>query len=177
MMQGHPETPVVSYECHLTRNSQRIGVPTGAENRGPSVSNSFQSSLSADTTAVGTMPEAAVKSDCDSMDGYPALQPRRRMRTFRLDETETVRSFLSSRLKRMQQLVDKKIAKAWIKGICPKKQAKFPYQNKSRKQDDCHPQEVPGWWPPLSDCRFIEPDHIKRDGKSSGTCGHSCLHR
>lgn len=104
----------------------------------------------------------------DEEDLEPIL-PRKQSQSFRIDDTERVVAFLSSRLKRMQQLADKKIAKAWIKGICPKKQAKFPYQNKkgeSKKDGQTKPSspEVPGWWP-ISVCRFVEPDHIRREGK------------
>jgi len=67
-----------------------------------------------------------------------------------------VEDFLRARLKRMQQLAVKMLAKAWIKGICPKKQGTFPYRNKMKI--------VPAWWPPTSVCPFREPDHIKRSG-------------
>lgn len=71
----------------------------------------------------------------------------------------------------MQQLAVKRIAKAWIKGICPKKQATFPYHKKRREREGLdHLNDfsgyIPGWWPDTSVCRFVEPDHIKRDGKS-----------
>jgi len=75
-----------------------------------------------------------------------------------IGDSGTVEHFLRMRLKRMQQLAVKKIAKAWIKGICPKKQGNFPYRNKKK--------EVPGWWPPTNLCPFREPDHIKRSGTS-----------
>lgn len=82
----------------------------------------------------------------------------------RVDDTDQVVDFLKTRLKRMQQLAVKKIAKAWIKGICPKKQAKFPYQNKKCEEIDGFKPRIPGWWP-KSGCRFTEPDHIKREGE------------
>lgn len=105
----------------------------------------------------------------DNEEDLEPILPRKQSQSFRIDDTERVVAFLSSRLKRMQQLADKKIAKAWIKGICPKKQAKFPYQNKKGEgKKDGHAKasdpEVPGWWP-ISVCRFIEPDHIRREGK------------
>lgn len=92
--------------------------------------------------------------------------PRKKMsRSMRIDDTVEVVDFLTTRLKRMQQLAVKKIAKAWIKGICPKKQAKFPYQNKKCEETNGFKPRIPGWWPKQG-CRFTEPDHIKRDGKS-----------
>lgn len=94
-----------------------------------------------------------------------ALQPQKQMNSFRINDTAAVLDFLSSRLKRMQQLADKKIAKAWIKGICPKKQAKFPYQNNKQEKIDGRKPEVPGWWPATEVCRFVEPDHIRREGE------------
>jgi hypothetical protein len=83
-------------------------------------------------------------------------------------EGDKVEQLLIDRFQTMQQLAVKRIAKAWIKGICPKKQAFFPYHKKKRERDglDYPPGCVPGWWPETKVCRFIEPDHIKRDGKS-----------
>jgi len=68
----------------------------------------------------------------------------------------------------MQQLAVKRVAKAWIKGICPRKQAVFPYHKKSKESGErVHvTANNPGWWPDEKDCKFVEPDHIKRDGKS-----------
>ncbi|USW51710.1 hypothetical protein Slin15195_G050290 [Septoria linicola] len=100
------------------------------------------------------------------------LQPRKQMKSFRIDDSEAVVDFLVSRLKRMQQLADKKIAKAWIKGICPKKQAKFPYQNNKQEKETGIKPEVPAWWPDVDTvCRFIEPDHIRREERM-----RLCLH-
>lgn len=72
-------------------------------------------------------------------------------------------------LQTMQQMAVKRIAKAWIKGICPKKQATFPYLKKKRERTG-GPRESadqPGWWPEHSLCSFVEPDHIKREGELS----------
>jgi hypothetical protein len=69
----------------------------------------------------------------------------------------------------MQQLTVKRLAKAWIKGICPRKQAVFPYHKKSKESGErVHVSaNNPEWWPDEKLCKFIEPDHIKRDGKST----------
>lgn len=85
-----------------------------------------------------------------------------------LCEREKIEHFLIGRFQNMQQLAVKRIAKAWIKGICPKKQAFFPYHKKKREREglDHLPGCIPGWWPDTKLCRFIEPDHIRRDGKS-----------
>lgn len=100
--------------------------------------------------------------------------PRKKMaRSMRIDDEVEVVDFLKTRLKRMQQLAVKKIAKAWIKGICPKKQAKFPYQNKKCEEIDGFKPRIPGWWPKQG-CRFTEPDHIKRDGKSGNPTPFRC---
>lgn len=101
----------------------------------------------------------------DSDDEEP-LRPKKQMESFRISETDKVVAFIASRLKGMQQLADKKIAKAWIKGICPKKQANFPYSNGKNKEQTGRRPDVPGWWPDQQTCRFLEPDHIKRDGGS-----------
>lgn len=55
----------------------------------------------------------------------------------------------------------KKILKAWIKVIQPKKQRTYPYKGREHT--------APYWWPPTtndpkSDCRHIEPDHLHRNG-------------
>jgi hypothetical protein len=90
-------------------------------------------------------------------------QRKHLLHSFPIGDSEKVERFLIDRLKRIQQLADKKIAKAWIKGICPNKQAKFPYQN--NKLNEGEEPVVPGWWPDkVKVCRFVEPDHIKRDG-------------
>lgn len=94
-----------------------------------------------------------------------ALPPHKQLKSLRINNTAAVQWFLSSRLKRMQQLADKKIAKAWIKGICPKKQAKFPYQNNKHEKETGEKPAVPAWWPDTETvCRFVEPDHIRREG-------------
>lgn len=76
-----------------------------------------------------------------------------------------VNSYLGSRFQRLQQLATKKLVKAWIKGICPNKQALFPYQsNKTGKGPRSLPN-TPGWWPQQDGvCRFRAPDHLRRAG-------------
>ena len=83
-------------------------------------------------------------------------------------ESEKIEHFILEKFRTMQQLAVKRIAKAWIKGICPKKQAHFPYHKKKREREglDNLTGGIPGWWPDTTRCRFVEPDHIKRDGKS-----------
>nr|POE65143.1 uncharacterized protein CFP56_34811 [Quercus suber] len=88
-----------------------------------------------------------------------------RQRKVLISDYDAVTRFFESRLKDMQQLATKKIAKAWIKGICPRKQALFPYQDSSRRRDSEEPN-VPEWWPKPEFCSFREPDHIKKEGKS-----------
>ncbi|RMX70864.1 hypothetical protein D0869_16219, partial [Hortaea werneckii] len=115
-------------------------------------------------------------------------QSMTKMECFDVSNEERVKKFLLGRIGKLHQLSNKKVAKAWIKGICPKKQAHFPYQNKQREEQGYSP-EVPGWWPPtppsrandfasrsgcashtdehdgalgLNCCPFIEPDHVKK---------------
>lgn len=90
--------------------------------------------------------------------------PNTQMCSFRLCEYEKVESYLRDRLLLMQQQALKRIAKAWIKGICPKKQAKFPYQNKRLEKKSL--PEVPAWWP-IDQCQYVEPDHIEKKGEQS----------
>ena len=81
---------------------------------------------------------------------------------FHMSETDKVTRFYLSKLQELQQLSDKKIAKAWIKAICPKKQALCPYTDKKGAIDG-RLLEVPEWWPDVSVCEFREPDHLKRE--------------
>ncbi|KAF2763768.1 hypothetical protein EJ03DRAFT_283475 [Teratosphaeria nubilosa] len=82
------------------------------------------------------------------------------MKSVLIADEEQVKAFLLDRLDRIQQLSDKKIAKAWIKGICPKKQAEYPYQNKRAPGVDV---ELPPFWP--RDVKYKEPDHIQKEGE------------
>ena len=118
---------------------------------------------------VRAVPEAVVAPSVEPKVTM-ALQPQKQTKSFRIDNTAAVEEFLSDRLKRMQQLADKKIAKAWIKGICPKKQAKYPYQNNKQEKSTGKKPEVPAWWPDTEVCRFVEPDHIRREGESLLLC-------
>lgn len=83
-------------------------------------------------------------------------------------EASKIEELVAKNLRTMQQLAVKIIAKAWIKGICPRKQALFPYCKKKRDTERNKRTfgPAPGWWPDESVCKFVEPDHIKRDGKS-----------
>ncbi|KAK6431149.1 hypothetical protein LTR95_012693 [Oleoguttula sp. CCFEE 5521] len=83
----------------------------------------------------------------------------------RIDDAIEVENFLRECLKDLQQLVVKAIAKAWIKGICPKKQAKFPYRSNRHNKADvtAGPSIIPPWWPKKETCPFVEPDHIGRN--------------
>ena len=86
------------------------------------------------------------------------------MYSFRVNEEDKVKNYLEQKLDSMQQNPDKYIAKAWIKGICPKKQAKFPYKCKQRLEKEGKNPEWPGWWP-IEVCEFKEPDHIVKPRK------------
>lgn len=113
-------------------------------------------------------PEQTIREVAPSdTEDEPRIRPsaRKMLKSFRIDDYNEVTKFLATRLKRMQQLADKKIAKAWIKGICPKKQAKFPYQNQKQHKGNGAKPIIPAWWP-SNGCRFIEPDHIRREGRS-----------
>lgn len=92
-----------------------------------------------------------------------------KIQSLMISESSKVEDFLARALRTMQQLAVKRIAKAWIKGICPRKQAVFPYHKKSKESGErVHVSaHNPGWWPSEKLCKFVEPDHIKRDGKST----------
>jgi hypothetical protein len=68
---------------------------------------------------------------------------------------EEVNTFFETRLRQMQQLVCKVVAKCWIKVIEPKKQSNFPYNRGEESK--------PSWWPP--NARHKEPDHLMKPGE------------
>lgn len=80
---------------------------------------------------------------------------------FHIDDDQSVAKTLLSCLFYLQQNTLKKIAKAWIKGICPRKQAKFPYRNK-KGEDNGKEVKIPPWWTSEDACIFREPDHVDR---------------
>lgn len=94
--------------------------------------------------------------------------------SFRIDDEEKVVAFFHTRFMQIQQSAGKVIAKAWIKAICPKKQANYPYVDsnprhgqKSRRPRHNGPPRIPNFWPNLSLCRHKEPDHLDKHGMPS----------
>ena len=94
-----------------------------------------------------------------------------RMKHFRLSDEEAVCKYLYDQLLMLQQQAGKRIAKAWIKAICPKKQARYPYKTKQQKEghETDAPIRIPEWWP-IDLCQFTEPDHLDKKCKSANTC-------
>jgi hypothetical protein len=117
---------------------------------------------SPETSHVQSTPEAQASSLSHAKNRPGKLQ------YLLIRDSSKVEEFLERALRTMQQLAVKRIAKAWIKGICPKKQAMFPYHKKKRERQgpNCEPTNQPGWWPEKPLCKFVEPDHIRRDGES-----------
>ena len=70
-------------------------------------------------------------------------------------DQDAVTTFYMTRLRQMQQLMCKVVAKAWIKVIEPKKQSNFPYNRGDESK--------PSWWP--SEVRHKEPDHLMKPGE------------
>jgi hypothetical protein len=83
---------------------------------------------------------------------------------FMIMETKKVKKFFGTRLLMLQQSACKRLAKIWIKGICPRKQAIWPYQNNHRLRIQGMQPEKPPFWPKNGWCEFKEPDHITRKG-------------
>ena len=90
----------------------------------------------------------------------------KRWDTIRLSDTESVRVALWDRLLLLQQQVLKRIAKAWIKALCPKKQARYPYRSKQQREEPGVEPDIPEWWN-IDVCAHIEPDHVDKDGRYS----------
>jgi hypothetical protein len=89
---------------------------------------------------------------------------RKKMIRLRPDDTEGIVAYLKERLELLQQQALKRIAKSWIKGICPKKQARFPYKTKQQKDGSDSELNIPDWWP-IEACPYTEPDHVDKQGK------------
>ena len=88
----------------------------------------------------------------------------KKMIRLRPDDAEGIVAYLKERLELLQQQALKRIAKAWIKGICPKKQARFPYKSQQQKDDRNAEPVIPEWWP-IEECPYREPDHVDKQGK------------
>ncbi|KAK3661516.1 hypothetical protein LTR56_000002 [Elasticomyces elasticus] len=97
--------------------------------------------------------------DDDDDDTLSTLEPP--MQSFKMHEGTKVEAFLLGRIGALQQLSLKHICKEWIKVICPKKQANYPYRNTKIEKP-----EVPGWWPDEELCEWREPDHVRQDARN-----------
>lgn len=93
--------------------------------------------------------------------------------TLHIGNPDEVVHFLKMRFTQIQQLATKVIAKAWIKAICPKKQANFPYVDSNPRADQSQkrrrprhdgPPRIPLFWPDIDLCRHKEPDHTRKTG-------------
>ncbi|KAK3612711.1 hypothetical protein LTR22_028501, partial [Elasticomyces elasticus] len=83
-----------------------------------------------------------------------------------MDEDDKVEAFLLEHIEALQQLSLKQISKEWIKVICPKKQANYPYRNTKVKSKTNKKPRVPGWWPDQKVCQWREPDHVKKEQRN-----------
>lgn len=90
------------------------------------------------------------EGDSPATNSYPALP---NMMTY----IPAPDRFYEAKFTALQQKATKRIAKAWIKVIEPKKQTRFPY-NKGEASK-------PSWWP--RGLRHKEPDHLKSQGHFS----------
>jgi len=155
------ELDTADHEAHdLKTRTKRSHKPSEIRPGRPRKIPPFQ--LPSSVTQTNVMDDAPVDPIDDDDQPMPTISS---MSSFYMHEEDKVKAYLLDRIERMHQLPDKKIAKVWIKGICPKKQANFPYQNKQREKELGLPPVIPAWWPPLNVCPFIEPDHVVRGGE------------
>jgi hypothetical protein len=91
-----------------------------------------------------------------SEDCVAAPSDELQFKPLRLADYDAVTTFYMTRLRQMQQLMCKVVAKAWIKVIEPKKQSNFPYNRGDESK--------PSWWP--RDVRHKEPDHLMKPGEN-----------
>lgn len=129
-------------------------------------------------TRAGMLRYRPPRVESDRQSRSPTIQPEdgtimsgKNMIRLRPDDSESIAGFLRDRLELLQQQALKRLAKAWIKAICPKKQARFPYKSKHQTDDPNWEQKRPDWWPPLRECEYTEPDHIDKLGRFQ--LGHS----
>jgi hypothetical protein len=79
-----------------------------------------------------------------------------------IGDAEAVERFYETRLKAVQQTACKELAKAFVKIIAPKKQARNPYTGGL--------DTAPDWWPKRcgpagkDEVRHREPDHLFKPG-------------
>lgn len=96
----------------------------------------------------------------ESDDGMPVASARPRV--LQLHDEDAVVAYLLERFELLQQQANKRLAKAWIKAVCPKKQARCPYRTQEHKKNPDSKPRVPEWWPSLSLCKYTEPDHVDK---------------
>ncbi|KAK0328815.1 hypothetical protein LTR82_000748 [Friedmanniomyces endolithicus] len=87
-----------------------------------------RTSLQSDALVMQTADVRHVEAEDDAP--VPELP---RMQTFWTHESDKVEACLVSRIEALQQLSSKKVSKDWIKAICPRKQARFPYSRGPKK--------------------------------------------
>jgi hypothetical protein len=145
------------------QNQEAFHISRPASTRTFGSASGWQSDLESPEPSHGQSTPEAHASSLSHAKNHPA-----KMQHLLIRDSAKVEEFLERALRTMQQLAVKRIAKAWIKGICPKKQAMFPYHKKKRERQgpNCEPTNQPGWWPEQPLCKFVEPDHIRRDGES-----------
>lgn len=102
-----------------------------------------------------------------------------RYKHIQLGDKEEVTRYYESLIRLIGQLSLKKILKAWIREIQPRKQAENPYNGGKYKSlsikmygdDNLGAMTAPSWWPPCfqrkdkARCRHREPDHQIKPGQ------------
>jgi len=140
-----------------------------------------RTSLQSDALVMQTADARHVEAEDDAP--VPELP---RMQTFWIHESDKVEACIVSRIEALQQLSGKKVSKDWIKAICPRKQARFPYSRGPKKKpaikdtmetkvdehltsdtdvDEDDRAGVPQWWPDTKVCPWKEPDHVRKHGR------------
>lgn len=99
-------------------------------------------------------PEPVRTGSSSGSDDY--IPPGSEFHPLTIGDEDAVTTFYMTRLRQMQQLMCKVVAKAWIKVIEPKKQSNFPYNRGNESK--------PAWWP--ENVRHKEPDHLMKPGEN-----------
>ena len=99
------------------------------------------------------------------------LDLQEKPKTINFEQTDTLHGWYKEQLWHMQQVPLKKICKAWIKKIHPKKSGKYPYNGGRRARvlklqgNERGDLTRPRWWP--MEVPHKEPDHLDQWSKQS----------
>lgn len=164
MADADDEDAVATTSKVVKKGKTRRFAGNGSRNDHPRAKSSIVRHNAKIAKDIAKVKSALVKEETTTVKDEPDTMPKStEMKSFKIGDTAKVVQFFETTFDFLQQQVDKKVAKAWIKTTCPKKQAKFPYSDKNRWEEFGLGPEIPKWWP--EGCDFREPDHLSKPRK------------